>query len=390
MRSVSGSERSARLARRHGFVSAPTSPVDAARAMVGLHSSDPATVFLSIHARIPDITAADIETALYVDRSLVRILGMRRTMWVTPTDFASVVDSSSTQDLVEPQQRRQAQMIESSGLSGNGAAWAKRVGEETLAALRRRGEATARELTEDVPELGETITVRRKDGSVMGTVGVSTRVLFLLATEGRVIRARPLGSWISSQYRWTPTESWLGAPLDRLDHDNARQQLLETWLMTFGPGTVTDMKWWTGWTVTAVRETLERMGAVEVELNGDSGYLHPADLDPLDFPDPWVALLPSLDSTTMGWKQRDWYLGEWADQLFDRNGNAGPTIWVDGRAVGGWAQRKTGAIAYELFEDVGSETTGSIESRANELESWIGDIRVTSRFRSPNDKKLTS
>lgn len=378
------------MAHRHGLVIAPTGPVDAARAMVGLHSSDPAAVFLSIHARIPDITVDDIETALYADRSLVRILGMRRTMWVTPTNFASVVDSSSTQELVAPQQRRQAHMIESSGLSDDGAAWAKRVGEGTLTALRRRGEATARELREDVPELGETITMRRKDGSVMGTVGVSTRVLFLLATEGRVIRARPLGSWISSQYRWAATESWLGAPLDRLDHDNARQQLLEAWLMTFGPGTMTDMKWWTGWTVTAVRETLERMSAVEVELNDDSGYLHPADLNPLDSPDPWVALLPSLDSTTMGWKQRDWYLGEWADQLFDRNGNAGPTIWVDGRVVGGWAQRKTGAIAYELFEDVGRETTDSIETRANELEAWIGDIRVTPRFRSPNDKKLTS
>jgi hypothetical protein len=356
--------------------------------MVGLHSSDPSTVFLSIHARIPTITVDDIESALYEDRSVVRILGMRRTMWVTPTEFAPVIDSSSTRALVGPQQKRQASLIETSGLSNDGAAWAKRIGDETLAALRKRGEATARELTEDVPDLGRTITMRRKDGSVIGSVGVSTRVLFLLATEGHVVRARPLGSWISSQYRWTATESWLGVPLPKLDEDEARERLLEEWLKTFGPGSVTDMKWWTGWTVAATRKTLERIGAVEVDLDGEIGYLHRDDDNAGTPPKPWVALLPSLDPTTMGWKKRDWYLGKYSDQLFDRNGNAGPTVWVDGHIVGGWTQRKEGEIAYELFEDVGNDATAAIDARATDLSRWIGDIRVTSRFRSPHDKKL--
>ena len=38
--------------------------------------------------------------------------------------------------------------------------------------------------------------------------------------------------------------------------------------------------------------------------------------------------------TFMGWKERDWFLGEHAEPLFDRNGNAGPTVWRDGRVVG--------------------------------------------------------
>ena len=390
MRSVSVNERRFRLAHRHGLVEPPKDPVEVARTMVGLHSSDPSTVFLSIHARIPEITVADIETALYEDRSIVRILGMRRTMWVTPTEFAPILDSSSTRTLVGPQQKRQAFMIESPGISDDGATWAKRIGEETLAALRQRGEATARELTEDVPELGETITMRKKDGSVMAAVGVSTRVLFLLATEGRIVRARPLGSWISSQYRWTTIESWLGSPLSQLDEDEARERLLEEWLMAFGPGTVTDMKWWTGWTVTAVRETLERIAAVEVDVNDETGYLHRDDEATVSPPEPWVGLLPSLDPTTMGWKKRDWYLGDHSAQLFDRNGNARPTVWVDGRIVGGWAQRKTGEIAYEIFEEIGGTAEAAIEARAAALETWIGDVRVTPRFRSPHDKKLSN
>lgn len=390
MRSVSVLERRSRLARRHGLVDPLPGPVEVAGAMVGLHSSDPATVFLSIHARTPEITVGDIEHTLYKDRSLVRIVGMRRTMWVTPTDFAPVIDSSSTRALVATQQKRQAFMIESSGISDDGTAWSKQIGDKTLAALRQRGEATARELTEDVPELSQTITMNRKDGSLMGSVGASTRVLFLLATEGRIVRARPLGSWISSQYRWTATESWLGAPLSQLDEDSAKEELLEKWLLAFGPGTVTDMKWWTGWTVTAIRKTLERIGAMEIDLDGEIGYLHREDGDTMDSPAPWVALLPSLDSTTMGWKKRDWYLGDYATQLFDRNGNAGPTVWADGRIVGGWAQKKGGEIACELFEDVGSDASINIEARGAALSEWIGDIRVTPRFRSPHDKQLTA
>ena len=43
-------------------------------------------------------------------------------------------------------------------------------------------------------------------------------------------------------------------------------------------------------------------------------------------PDHWVALLPSLDPTTMGWRGREFYLDP-ADvlYLFDTNGNAGTT-----------------------------------------------------------------
>ena len=148
--------------------------------------------------------------------------------------------------------------------------------------------------------------------------------------------------------------------------------LLEAWLMTFGPGTVTDMKWWTGWNITVVRKSLKRIGAVGVDIDGEAGYLHREDVEKVSSSQPWVALLPSLDPTTMGWKVREWYLGAYAPQLFDRNGNAGPTVWVDGRVAGGWAQRKTGEIVFEIFEDVGTEAMNAIKARGTDLETWIG------------------
>lgn len=388
---ISDDQRRARLALRHRLSAGAEGPVEVARSVVALHSSDPGTVFLSVRARSASTTPADIENALYDERTLVRHLGMRRTMWVVPADFVPVMDSSSTRALVGSQRKRLAEMFESTGVAKDGMAWYERMSSEVIDSLEKRGEATAREITEDVPDLSQKMTFYKKDGSVMAVIGTSTRVLFMLATEGRILRARPLGSWISSQYRWTTAENWLGSALPALDRVETQTQLLTEWLPRFGPATETDIKWWTGWPVTQVRAALERVGAVEVELDdGATGYVAPGDTDQLERPDHWVALLPSLDPTTMGWKERDWYLGEHGTDLFDRNGNAGPTVWVDGRVVGGWAQRKSGEIVYGLAEDVGADATAEIEAELERLGAWVGDVVVTPRFRTPHDKALTA
>jgi len=257
-----------------------------------------------------------------------------------------------------------------------------------LEALQARGEAVATELNKDVPELSEKITFYKKDGSVLTTVGMSTRTLFLLATEGRIIRARPKGTWVSSLYRWTPLEAWLGGPMPEMGRAEAQAALLTRWLETFGPGTEADMKWWTGWPVTQVREALAAIGAVAVGIESGAAYVLPDDLEPVEPAGRWVALLPSLDPSTMGWKERDWYLGPHGSSLFDNNGNAGQTVWVDGRIVGGWGQRSTGEITWQLLEEVDSAAVAEIERKAAELETWIGERVVVPRFRSPLDRHL--
>ena len=107
-------------------------------------------------------------------------------------------------------------------------------------------------------------------------------------------------------------------------------------------------------------------------------------------PEPWVGLLPALDPTVMGWFERDWYLGPHRAALFDRNGNAGPTIWSDGRVVGGWAHRADGTVAVRLLEDVGSEVHDAVERRAGALEAWLGTRRFTPRFRTPLERELVT
>jgi len=219
-------------------------------------------------------------------------------------------------------------------------------------------------------------------------MGVSTRVLFLLAAEGAVVRGRPLGSWISGQYRWARTETWLGEPLAAVDHAEACGELLRRWLRAFGPGTMTDIRWWTGWTARLATTTLRDVGAVEVKLDGGTGYVLSEDLDPPARSKAWVALLPSLDPTVMGWKERAWYLGERGGELFDRNGNAGPTVWADGWVVGGWGQAEDGEIRIELLERVDARTRKRIDAERERLRTWLGDVRIKTRFPTPVERRL--
>jgi hypothetical protein len=181
---------------------------------------------------------------------------------------------------------------------------------------------------------------------------------------------------------------WLGRPMPDLPVAEAQAELVRRWLSRFGPGTEEDIRWWTGWTARAVRAALAAVNAVEVDLGGQTGYLLPDDLEPTPAPEPWVALLPSLDATTMGWKLRDWYLGGHKDALFDLSGNAGPTIWVDGRIVGGWAIHPEGDVVMKLLEDVGREASESIDAEAARLTGWLKAARVVPRFPTPLYREL--
>ncbi len=389
MRRVPESERRARLGTRHHLARPARSLTEAVAGVVGLHASDPSTVYLSAQARTSGLVSEDLEQALYGERTLVRLWGMRKTLFVTTRALAGIMHAASPDAFGAAERRRLSKMLTDQGKTNDADAWIDNVTTAVLGVLNARGEATANGLRDEIPEMRETLTFG-EGKSWGGTVGTSTRVLFLLAADGAIMRGRPLGSWVSSQYRWVPTAVWLGEPLPAMDPAEARAELVRRWLERFGPGTTLDVKWWTGWTVRNTRAALSAVGAVEVDLANGPGWLLPDDLEPAEIPGDWIALLPGLDSTVMGWKERYWYLGEHAPNLFDRNGNAGPTVWWNGRIVGGWAQCEDGAVAYRLLEPVSPEVTRMVESEAHRLELWLGTVRVIPRFRTPLEKELTS
>ena len=184
--------------------------------------------------------------------------------------------------------------------------------------------------------------------------------------------------------------SWLPAGTKEPQVAVARATLVGEWLRAYGPGTVADIKWWTGWTLGEVRRALSDLSVEEVDLDGVIGVVLADDVASSRAVSPFAALLPSLDTAVMGWTERHWFLGPYGPQLFDRSGNAGPTVWWDTRVVGGWTQRNSGEVVYRLLEDVGSDAVRAIDREVDRLSKWLGSARVTPRFRTPLDRDLAS
>lgn len=357
----------------------------AAADVVVLHATDPATVFLSVLARCPSASIKDVARVMYGDRKLVRMLAMRRTLFVVPADLAPVVHHAASLDIAAQQRKRLIQQLTTiptePELPTDIEEWLRSLESRVVRALEKRGVATAAQLSADEPALrtallpssGKKWDVKRN---------ITTNVLTVAAAEGRMVRGQPRGAWTSRAHTWEPASNWWpeGIP----DVPDAAARLVEQYLRRFGPATIADIQWWTGWTLGATKKALAALDTVDVGCG-----LVLADDTVADEPvAATAALLPALDPTPMGWKQRDWYLPADSRPLFDRSGNIGPTIWWCGEVIGGWAVRPNGEIATELLVDRGSAAARAVREAAETLQPRLEGTAVTPSFPTPLEKEL--
>jgi hypothetical protein len=381
VRRIADEERRARLGRRQALAAPAADPAAAARAVVCLHATEPANVHLAAFAR-SGATRAEVDAALYDDRSIVKQLAMRRTVFAFPRELLPAVWGSAAARVAAQQRDRLARDAEKHGISSDGADWVRRACAAVLGHLQAEGPATTAELRARLPELEGRIRVS-PDKAYGGEFPIAPRVLTTLAADGRVVRGANAGGWKLSRPRWTTTEQWLGDPPRALAEAAGYAALVAAWLDRFGPGSEADLVWWLGATKAAVRRALADVGAVPVETSTGPAYVLPDDVEPVEAPEPWAALLPALDPTTMGWKERGFYLGPHASRLFDANGNAGPTAWWAGRIVGGWTQDDDGTVRVVLCEDVGRDAEVALGAAAARLGEWLGGDVVRTIYQSP-------
>jgi hypothetical protein len=399
---VSAAQRRARLLARHQLAPPAGSVVEAVESMIALHATDPVTVYLSAWART-GCGAGDVDEAIYNERVLVRMLGMRRTMFVVPADLVPIVQAACTDDVAKRLRRQLEKDLGAGGVGdGDPAGWLRDLGAGVLAALHAQGGgASGAQLSQDEPRLRTQLSYSL-DKSYGGTANITSRVLMLLGAEGHLVRGHRRGGWSSGQFTWFASLTWLRAVVDgavadgavadgaELDAGTARVELARRWLRTFGPAPVSDLQWWGGWTGGQTKAALAALPLAEVDLDGQAGIVLADDCEFPDEPAPVATLLPALDPTPMGWRQRDWFLGEHRSALFDRTGNIGPTAWWAGRVVGGWAQRASGEVAFRLLEDVGADAMAAVAAEAARLEAWLGPARATPRFRTPLERELST
>ncbi|MCU1406506.1 MAG: hypothetical protein JWQ43_2809 [Glaciihabitans sp.] len=378
---MTDAERRARLAVRHALAPAARagSPEAAVEAMTVLHATEPATVYLSCWARVPGVTIADIDRALYGDRSLVKQLAMRRTLFVFPRDLLGAALPSCSARVAATERARVAKDVVTVGLATDGIQWLERATGHILEQLAETPDGlTAQEIRQAIPAID--VRVELPGGESWG----APRLLVQLGATAEIMRGMNTGHWRTSRPRWTLTRNWLGEDIPLLSPADGYRELVRRWLYSFGPGTEADIVWWLGSTKTVVRAALAGLGAVAVSLDGGgTGWLLAEDLDEVTDPGPWVALLPVLDPTVMGWRARDFYLGAHSERLFEARGNAGTTAWVNGRIVGCWVQDAAGEVLLHLVESISAGERSALAAEADRLTGWLAGERVATGYMSP-------
>ena len=383
VRTITVEQRRRAMVCRHHLAGDADDPEAVTRALIALHATDPASVYLSVLARSAGSTLADVADALYERRSLVRWMAMRRTLFVFAREDIPTVQAAVSTPLAARLRERLIRRLQRNGsdphIDGDVGRWLAELEDRTEEALARRGTATGTQLADDEPALKTRILARAPSDRPQN---LTTSLLTLMSADGRLVRATPTGPWTSRHHRWEPVSWWWPQGLPPIDPTDAQRDLARRWLARFGPATTEDLRWWTGWNTATTRRALEGLGIEEVDLHGQAGIIL-ARCGEESPGDPAATLLPALDPTPMGWKNRDWFLGLDPSLVFDRAGNIGPTLWWDGEIIGSWAVAPNGDLRTKVVADRGAEAHEAVERAASQLHARLNGAVVTPAIRAP-------
>jgi hypothetical protein len=136
VRAFTADERRTRLISRQ-FLPPTDSITDATSRLVGLHATDPATPFLSLWARCPGFVTADLEDELYQNRSLVRHLAMRRTLWIVSAGDLPSIQAAASNRVATNEHRRLVADLHKAGVAADGEQWLAKACSAVLGHLGR-------------------------------------------------------------------------------------------------------------------------------------------------------------------------------------------------------------------------------------------------------------
>jgi hypothetical protein len=342
------------------------------RAHIGLHSTDYASPYLSSWARREGFDAAALAGRLSQGQGLVRINCFRNTVHVVHVDDLPMLVAATGPACAAVGRR---------GLKG--------LSDEEI----RRGLGRIHAALADGP-----LGTNGLKAALPDLAADSRSWLLLALGEGDVIRADTPHAR-SNRSRYALTRTWVaGYRGVELPPAEARRELLGRAVEAFGPVTEADLAWWLPAAKGEVSRALAALGTRvrSVEDGGTRYYYAPALADaPVCRPEELGAwLLPYEDGLLKGYVDRSWYLApglrdvlfphsvtHWAPPAgvspgpgphggVNATGEARPSIWWEGRAVGRWEERK-GGVVWQLHADVGAEGRRRIEEEIGRLDSFL-------------------
>lgn len=351
----------------------------ATRAVGGVYSSAPAC-YLTYAARIPRFRLADLDRALFTERSLARLRCFHGMVYIVPREQTGwIVAATETP-------AHAASVLRYGGLTRDEY---ERHAADVEAVTAGRDPVTVAEIRRLLEE---------RDGT---PPDVLRNVIALMGIECRVVRATVRGSWTSDAYAYARWEDWFGAPLERAGAAGSRALLARHYVAALGPATLADLKWWAGWTLRDTRAAVEAAGdgLAEVTLTGEGlpdtpAYAAAGQVDRISRADPAAAegvlLLPYWDPYTMGYHRdaRHRIVPD-ADRprVYDKAGNGTSMLLVDGVAAGVWDFDQDGdALTVRVApfsRAVARARRAGIEAAAERLAAVLGSSALTVEHAPP-------
>lgn len=328
------------------------SVVDVVDRLLAVQAQDPRGFRLAVRARTRGLTAADVDRALTVDRSVVVTWFHRGTLHLVLAE-----DHGWLHALTAPQLRvANARRLAQEGVSPDAAERGVRAMERALTA---DGPLTRAALRERIAAAGV-----RVEGQAL------VHVLFAAGIEGLTVR----GPVVDGEHAHVLVRDWLGPPPAPLDRDAALIRLAERYLAGHGPATDRDLARWAGVGLGEARRGFAGLGSRLVDVGGG---LVDLDLD-LDRPEtsggalgaPGPTLLGAFDPLLMGWASREPVLGD-ANGIVTTNGVFRPFALVHGRAAATWTM-PAGQVALAPFAPLSPATADALAVDAADVVRFLG------------------
>jgi hypothetical protein len=354
------------LAPRVGFM-------EAAQRMIGVQSQVMSAAELALWARVDALRPADVQAALWRERTLVKTWAMRGTLFLFAAEDLPLVVA--------------ARNAKASRF------WVKH--------FERYGifEPEYQALIAAIPQVlcGEPMTREQLALAVSQHTGIDQlRTALVESSWGTALKPSAFGGDLcfgptqGRNVAFVRPSAWLGNWRE-IDPATALQEVVRRYLSVYGPATPQDFSRWWGWSVLQARKSfkaLESEGELEaVDIEGRKAFALRSTLEPMESRSAVgiVRLLPMFDAYTHGLFDYDPLLPTAFKRLVFR-----PQAWisavvlVDGRICGVWdytVKRSRTLVTVRMFTPPTHSVRQAILVETERLNDFL-DTRVAVEFKA--------
>jgi hypothetical protein len=343
--------------------------VEVTGAVCGVHAQVQASAELQLAARIDGIVQADVRSALWERRALVKAWTLRGTLHLHPAGELPLWFAARRAVLRSAEKGLPAWRDPSGVLH-------PAIGADEVEAVRAAvwevldGRCLLRdELADEVVErVGGTARERLRSGFA-----------FFL---GELCQGPPQGTRITL----VRPDQWIDGWRAVTDEDEALREVCRRFLRTYGPARPADFCEWfssAAFKVADARMLFDSLAAelTEVSVDGHRSFVLAGDAS-FDPPAGQVRLLPEYDVYVMGFRERDQLAPAAVRELVAQHGRGryeGPAgvrfVLVDGVAAGLWQRRRRGKrieLRVTLAHRVGKAARAELQLEADRIGMFLG------------------